>query len=104
MRVFFLYLFFILNIVSIQSQELLLSTNKSGTHFFLYSLQYLTSKPIKNIGGNGFAKFHTNLDISPDKDPIYHTHIPQDTIHYLSGNDQLIFLTRSPIELFLRRP
>lgn len=84
------------------AKELLLSNNKCSTHFCLYSIQYLTGKPIKSYLGNGFQKFHTQLPISKNKLPIYHSHVANSVFSLRNNRDRLIYLTRNPIELLLR--
>lgn len=86
--------------IPLEAKDLLLSYNKCSTHFTLFSLQYLTQRPIRSIVGEGFSHFHTNLPVIDSKKPLFHTHV----LDASNANkiQRLIVLVRSPVELFLR--
>lgn len=102
MRRIFL-LFFLGYQFFLNADDILLSYNKCGTHLFLYSIQYLSSRPIRNIGGPKLAMaFENTLEDNYLKPTLYHTHTSRDITQRRKKEDKLIVLVRNPVELVLR--
>lgn len=80
---------FCANFCLLQAKDIVLTTPKSGTHWFIYSLSYLT-----NRNGFGDERFSGLVDIDLTKPIISHVHGMSLNKDYASSSDRLIFLIR----------
>lgn len=55
------------------AKDYLVTAPRSGTHFMLYSLEYLTKRPW-NVGGQKTIWKWFDLGSDPQKEPLTHTH------------------------------
>lgn len=104
-------LFIICDISTLSAQTFLYSIPRSGSHFFIYSMGYLTLKPFTNIdllkeGRNAdmnspFAN-PFKLDIDPQLPPLLvRTHSKESIDKIRSNQDKLILILRNPLEVII---
>lgn len=83
------------------AKDLVLTFDKCGSHFLLYSLQAITERSVHYNSYAHYTKFDLPVDLN--KPPLDFTHTPE-FIHTLPPVEKhkLLVLVRNPIELLLR--